>query len=195
MMYIFISLGSPPITSRSRREGRGRGFRGRGRGFRGRGRGFRGRRGRRGHTGPGRGSRNGRGRGQVSIVHVTPTDTDDESVITWQKKEPSSMNFPYTGTPGPTASTSTLANESPVQLFHRYFTDDVWMLIVEETNRFASANVGHTPHARPWHDATVPELKAFLGMLILMGILELLRLEMYWQTKYRLIATSGISSI
>ena len=195
MMYIFISLGSPPITSRSRRGGRDRGFRGRGRGFRGRRRGFRGRRGRRGHTGPGRGSRNGRGRGQVSIVHVTPTDTDDESVITWQKKEPSSMNFPYTGTPGPTASTSTLANESPVQLFHRYFTDDVWMLIVEETNRFASANVGHTPHARPWHDATVPELKAFLGMLILMGILELPRLEMYWQTKYRLIATSGISSI
>ena len=44
MMYIFISLGSPPITSRSRRGGRGRGFRGRGRGFRGRGRGFRGRR-------------------------------------------------------------------------------------------------------------------------------------------------------
>ena len=36
MMYIFISLGSPPITSRSRRGGRGRGFRGRGRGFRGR---------------------------------------------------------------------------------------------------------------------------------------------------------------
>ncbi len=69
------------------------------------------------------------------------------------------------------------------------------MLIVEETNHFASANVGHTPHARPWHDATVPEMKAFLGMLILMGILDLPRLEMYWQTKYRLIATSGISSI
>ena len=33
MMYIFISLGSPPITSRGRRGGRGREFRGRGRGF------------------------------------------------------------------------------------------------------------------------------------------------------------------
>ena len=31
-------------------------------------------------------------------------------------------------------------------------------------------------------------------MLILMGILELPRLEMYWQTKHPLLATTGIAS-
>ena len=32
-------------------------------------------------------------------------------------------------------------------------------------------------------------------MLILMGILDLPRLEMYWQTQHKLLSTSGISSI
>ena len=64
---------------------------------------------------------------------------------------------------------------------------------MDERNHFASANACHTPHARPWYDATVPEMKAF-RTANLMGILGLPRLEMYWQTKYRLIAISGVSS-
>ena len=42
---------------------------------------------------------------------------------------------------------------------------------------------------------TVPEMKAFVGLLILMGIETLPRLEMYWQVKHPLIATVGMSSI
>ena len=110
--------------------------------------------------------RNGRGRGRGYVISSTKSDTDDDSEIIWQKKELSSLNFPYTGTPGPTAPTSTLANESPVHLLHQYFTSDVWKLNVDETNHFTSANSCHTPHGRPWYDATVPEMKALLGMLI-----------------------------
>ena len=80
-------------------------------------------------------------------------------------------------------------------IFCRFFTDEVWQLIVDETNRYASANSASTPHARPWSDVTIPEMKAFIGMLILMGIVELQCLEMYWQTKHPLIATTGISSV
>ena len=46
---------------------------------------------------------------------------------------------------------------------------------MDETNRYASNNVSHTPRARPWYDATVPEIKAFVGMLILMGMLDICR--------------------
>ena len=42
-------------------------------------------------------------------------------------------------------------------------------------------------HARPWSDMTVEEMKAFLGMLMLMGISRLPRLEMYLSTKHLLI--------
>ena len=38
-------------------------------------------------------------------------------------------------------------------------------------------------------------MKAFIEMLILMGILQLPRIEMYWQTDDDLMKTPGISSI
>ena len=54
-----------------------------------------------------------------------------------------------------------------------------------ETNRYAAKvrqQDAHA-HARPWSDVTVEEM----GMLMLMGISRLPRLEMYWSTKHPLI--------
>ena len=51
-----------------------------------------------------------------------------------------------------------------------------------ETNQYAAANLtdpSNKPHARKWWDVTVDEIKSFIVLLILMGIL---RLDMYWQT-------------
>ena len=45
------------------------------------------------------------------------------------------------------------------------------------------------------HDVTVEDMKAFAGLLIIMGILCLPRLEMYWQTESRLLQTPGISLV
>ncbi len=42
-----------------------------------------------------------------------------------------------------------------------------------------------TPHA--WHDITENELKAFIGMVICMGIVRLPQLELYWSSKHDLI--------
>ena len=64
-----------------------------------------------------------------------------------------------------------------------------------ETNRYAAANRSISRHSRAWSDVTVEEMKAFVGMLILMGILQLPRLEMYWQTTHPLIATTGMSAV
>ena len=66
---------------------------------------------------------------------------------------------------------------------------------MSETNRYASATRKSTPCARAWYDTTVEELKAFVGILILMEIQRLPRLEMYWSNKYPLISTPNISSI
>ena len=66
---------------------------------------------------------------------------------------------------------------------------------MEETNRYANGNTSTAPHARPWYDTTVPEMKAFVGMLIIMGIVVLPRLELYWTTSHPLIAQSGIASV
>ena len=155
--------------------------RGRGRGGRGCGRGDGGR----GH-GPGSGR---------AAVSSGPSGLDTVT-DNWQKQEPSSCTYPYINTPGPTLPIPPGTTE--LDLFYRYFTPEVWNLLVTETNRYAAANLtdpSNKPHARKWWDVTVDEIKSFIGLLILMGILRLPRLDMYWQTSNFYIATFGISQV
>ena len=69
-----------------------------------------------------------------------------------------------------------------VDLFCSYFTEEVWALLVTETNCYAQTNRSSKPKARAWTNVTVEELKAFIGLLIIMGVVKLPRLIMYWQT-------------
>jgi len=103
------------------------------------------------------------------------------------------LQYVYTATPGSNIpfSDSTTA----VSLFDRFFTEEVWDLFVTETNRYAASNQSGKPKARNWYDVTVDEMRAFVGMLILMGICRMPRLDLYWQIMVPLIRTSGISDI
>ena len=111
----------------------------------------------------------------------------------WEKKQPTSVRYAYKLSPGP--SSSLTGSVSPLDLFSCFFTHTVWDLLVTETNRFASQNSNTSAHARPWHDTTVAEMMAFTGILIIMGIIQLPRLEMYWQQSHTLLTTPGVSSI
>ena len=82
-----------------------------------------------------------------------------------------------------------------VDIFSLCFTNEVWELLVRETNRYASTVVRTTPNSRPWNDTTVPEIKAFIGMLLLFGVLKLPRLELYWSKNYLELDKPGISEI
>ena len=73
--------------------------------------------------------------------------------------------------------------------------DEVWDLLVTETNWYAQANLSCLPNARAWSDVSIDEMKAFIGVTILMGIIQLPQLEMYWQTSNPMIATSRVSNI
>ncbi len=64
-----------------------------------------------------------------------------------------------------------------------------------ETNCYANTCIESNPSCRAWSDTTAEELKAFVGVLILMGIVRLPRLELYWSTNFPLISTPGISNI
>ena len=86
---------------------------------------------------------------------------------------------------------------SSLDIFCRFFTDEVWDLLVTETNRYAHNHTSTKPNARVYDDVDIDEMKAFIGVLILMGILQLPRLEMYWSTSelHKYVSTPGISSI
>ena len=67
--------------------------------------------------------------------------------------------------------------------------------MVTETNKYASLGLFRKQHARKWNDVTVSDMKAFVGLLILMGILRLPRSEMYWSGDCEFLVTPGLSSV
>ena len=110
----------------------------------------------------------------------------------WEKVGADNVVFPYTGPPpGPVQHVA--RDALPADLFNRFFSDEVWDLLVVETNRYADqvrtkfAAQNPTKTQRAWHPVTNEEMKAFLGMFMLMGIATLPRLELYWTTKHPLI--------
>ena len=62
-----------------------------------------------------------------------------------------------------------------------------------ETNRYANSFINNNTITCECTDTTVEELRAFVGLLILMGIVRLPRLALYRSTRSPLIRTPGIS--
>lgn len=200
--------GASPVSLRGRGRGGGRGASsvslgggtpGRGGGpvtpaqTQGRGRG-RGRGGRGGHA-AGVGVAGGVGAGVAGVVGAGGAGIVLRTVDgPWVKENPTGFSFSYRKTPGPTSPSVTSASTA-TDLFARFFSQDVWDLLVEETNRYAATVVETTPRARKWEDTTVREMKAFVGVLMFMGCLRHPRLEMYWAKKYPELETPGISAI
>ena len=74
-------------------------------------------------------------------------------------------------------------------LFSISFVD----LIVVETNRYARQNLANNAdRLAKWVDTTVKEIKAFLGLAIMMGINSLPQLAMYWSEN---IGNAGVQSV
>ena len=69
-------------------------------------------------------------------------------------------------------------------------------MIVCETSHYYEQQKASNPnkHKMPWHPVTKGEMKAFVGILILMGVIKLPRFEMYWSSD-RLIHQEGITEV
>ena len=56
-----------------------------------------------------------------------------------------------------------------------YFTKEFWELLVAETNRFTVQfleNQNLTSYTSEWVSVTIDELKVFIGLVMLMGIIQ-----------------------
>jgi len=134
-------------------RGRGRGVRrddsrGRGRGCsrtRGPSLGRRGGRGRGHATGRGHGTIPGNGR--AAGIPFLPVE--------WENVEPTYTKFTYSPIPGPNVWFPD--NTRPLDLFLMHFTDQVWNLLVTETNRYATLRYPAQQYARTWFDVTCQE--------------------------------------
>ena len=152
-------------------QGRGRG-RGRGCG-RGRGRGR--------STDPGHDSttprHTRRQQSNRTIPDLPILEPVDETA--WVTQEPTSYCYSYTKTPGPTTDFSD--DTTPLQFFMLFFTDEVWDLLVTETNKYANNNQSTKPTPRAWNNITSDEMKLFIGVLMLMASCQDLKCTGRWQ--------------
>ena len=118
------------------------------------------------------GRRPRRSRGGVSRrPRVAPSSRTVEVTGSWKKEDNNPINISYHGIPGPVCN---LLN--PVSTFA--FTAQVWDLLVSETNAYAARIMPSN-----WNDTCEQEMKAFLGILILMSMCKLPSIHMYWSTK------------
>ena len=84
-------------------------------------------------------------------MHVTSTTSDTGRALPevagiWESdEEPLSVLYHHREIPGSTVPFD--ESTTAVSLFCRYFSDEVWNLLVTETNRYAQANLSFMPNA------------------------------------------------
>ena len=83
--------------------------------------------------------------------------------------------LPFTQAVGPTVTIP----ESPGEVFDLFFTEEIYSLIVEESNRYAEQILGE--RYGEWEKISREELRAYFGFMILMGLCPRPALSDYWR--------------
>lgn len=111
-----------------------------------------------------------------------PGGTDDEEEEARWTEDLSDFHIPDFR--APTGITFTLpANPNPLDYFVEFISDELWNLIVEETNRYAHQKLCDLPERlAKFVPVTLAEMKAFVGINIIMGINVLPNPALYWSS-------------
>ena len=110
--------------------------------------------------------------------------SDSDTTVDRDAEEPAWKKIPLTVNIGLNfdniqviPSMAIAGDEQPLEFFSRFMNDDVVHLLVFQTNLYAKQS-----QLKNWHDTSELEMKAFLGMLIAMGLHDLPRTELYWSS-------------
>ncbi|XP_011629833.1 piggyBac transposable element-derived protein 4-like [Pogonomyrmex barbatus] len=98
------------------------------------------------------------------------------------------------------SSRCNLSSQSkPIEYFELFFDSTLWSLIVEETNKYAEYS-RHLPRELEsfeieiWTPVTVLEMKAFIAVLLEMGITRRPSIRSYWSENSRNIPWKNVLS-
>ena len=120
-------------------------------------------------------------------------DDDDDDVGAWSPPDLSwrpaagelPLMHPFTGQSGLNIDTTGFTAEQYFQLF---VSDDLFSHFVTQTNLFAEQYIDQHPNLPPysnvrqWLPTTVSEMKKFIGLLFVIGVVKKPSLAMYWTT-------------
>ena len=110
--------------------------------------------------------------------------------ISWSSDLKSITIKPFTGQCGPNVPLPS----SPAGLFQLFFTTALLDYIVQQTNQYALECMGGEKFAK-WNQVTVEELEAYMGFMILMGIVRLPSVYDYWQKEDISLLTNSFQNI
>ncbi|KAK3729731.1 hypothetical protein QZH41_002045 [Actinostola sp. cb2023] len=122
-------------------------------------------------------------------------DSDVSSVEeeSWTDQLENVMLNDFEGDPGVKVPVPNDAKE--IDFFSFLFGDSEIDILVRETNRFARQKLANMPpRLALWKDATLQEMKAYIGMWIVMGINVLPEIAMYWSND-SFIGNDGIKAV
>ena len=138
-----------------------------------------------------RGSNRGLGRSrkktalsEEEILHIDASNG-------WKSSDWAPKNIPFTGKPGPCAAAAQLADDDPQKFFQLFMNDEILKHLIEQTNLYAKQSIDsqttkgkQLPHSRSkaWKLVNIYEMKKFLGLMFLTGIIRKPTLEDYWST-------------
>lgn len=110
-------------------------------------------------------------------------EIDSEVSNTWKKRDIKVSLEKFEGTPGVQIRPNHF--DSISEVVELFLGDDFFQIMCDESNRYYSQNKDKyklSPKSGKWSDITVPELKKFLSIIILMGQVRKTSLKEYWST-------------
>lgn len=125
---------------------------------------------------------------------------DPEPVHEWHEMNWLPKNLPFSENPGPLSDAAALDSIEPKDFVELFISDLLIQNIVDQTNLYADQCIqamdGTSQHARihAWKPVTVSEMKVFLGLFFLTGIIHKPELDMYWSTD-EMLATPYFSKV
>ncbi|KAG0411436.1 hypothetical protein HPB47_011428 [Ixodes persulcatus] len=132
-------------------------------------------------------------------------DDDPDATIAvarqWSKIDINSVPpphwFPFLGSPGKTFSVQSITDV--FEYFKAFLDNDLVSLIVRESNRYAEQKLNASQlseHSRlkKWVPTTTEEMRVFLPLLLLRGIVQKPEQEWYWSKNKLLHTLTGTSS-
>ena len=135
------------------------------------------------------GQRGGRRCDRVGRQHQQGGRQQPKPELSWEnivKDEPQLLeNFPFNEVEGLMCCIP--ENPTCLDFFELYLNNQVITLMVEETNPYADQFIMQNEnrdnsYLSQWHAVTNPEMKTFLGLLLVMGIIHKPKLHLYWST-------------
>ena len=127
------------------------------------------------------------GRGFVDNVEILPQDLEWSRCDSWFEENDDMITVPeFTEVEG--VAVRLPDNPKVMDFFNLYLTNEIFQHIVDETNRFADQYFDEHPESvnstylQEWEPVTLLEIKIFVALVILMGIVHKPSIPMYWST-------------